>query len=312
MQLRKRLLLISMAFCLMIAFLPILSGSFAFAEPTPQKLPDMNFDGHDRGYVVQYRWDVDDHSLFTEAPVSWGSTDESVAFVGYVDTFSATIIPCGTGECTIWFCDAENREAATMIGEVKITVNEAGLKRFLKEYHFLGENSGVYGTKKLKVEGPPGASYKIKIEKNTYTGTFAENGWATISLKKLYKYKTKITYSITSGGVTATFTEKIGNITDIAMFKALKGKKKIKIRVENVHKGDVVAVKYAGKTYKKKIKKNYHGKSTNVTIKLKKKLKKGKKVTVIVNNKYKQKLAKVTRKYHPRALYIYDREEEYD
>ena len=310
MQMRKRLLLVSMAFCLMIAFLPILSGSFAFAEPTPQKLPDMNFDGHDQGYVVQYRWDVNDSSLFTETPVSWGSTDESVAFVGYTDAYTASIIPCGKGECTIWFCDAENREAASVIGEVKITVNEAGLKRFLKEYHFLGENSGVYGTKKLKVEGPPGASYKIKIEKNTYKGKFAKDGWAKISLKKLYKYKTKIRYSITSGGVTATFTEKIGNITDIASFKALKGKKKIKIRVENVHKGDVIAVKYAGKTYKKKLRKNYHGKSTNVTIKLKQKLKKGKKVTVTVTNKYKQKLAKVTRKYHSGQTYIYDREEE--
>jgi len=62
------------------------------------------------------------------------------------------------------------------------------------------------------------------------------------------------------------------------------------IRCIYLHKGDTVKLKYGGKTYQKKIKKNYDIKEAKLTFTLKKKLKKNSKITVIFYNTFNQKL----------------------
>ena len=311
MQSRKSLLSVIVAACAMAVITPVVFCSIAFAEPTPHPLKDMNFTGGDQGWIVECRFDVNDYGVFTDTPRSYGSTNESVAFLDpnyNITMYSASVIPCGVGDCIIWLGDGDTRASSSTIAEVKVHVTEAGLKRFMKEYHSVVSGTGIYGSKKLEVGGPPYASYSIVIGNDTYSGTFSREGWASIVLNSIYKLNAKVTYNILSGGVTSTWDEKIVNGTDVEKVKVLKGRKKIKVKLENPHKGDVLKLKYAKKTYTLKIKKDYDGKKHTWTMKLKKKMKANSKFSFSIKNKYKQTLTKQKQRLWGNTYWKYDEE----
>ena len=294
MQIRKRPLSIIMALCLMLFLVPVIFSRTVHAEPKVQEVKGLDFTGSGQSTNVRYQYDINDYTVFHDTPVSYGSTDENVAIVDPSDVsmYGASIIPRGVGDCTVWFCDAASRDMATTVAEAKIHVTKEGLLDYMKTYTGPEENYGIYGPKTLKLKGPAYASYSIKIGKHTYSGTFSKESKASIKLKTLYKLNTKITYNITSGGVTATWKDKIKSGTDIETVKLFGANKKVTIILENPHKGDVLSFKYAGKLYKKKIPKDYNGKKHGWTFKLKKKMKKNTKFTITIKNKYKQTLRK--------------------
>ena len=67
-----------------------------------------------------------------------------------------------------------------------------------------------------------------------------------------------------------------------------KNKKKVKIYAYDVHKGDLIKVTYAGKTYTKKVTKDYNNKNFTYIIKMKKAMKNNKWIKFKATNKYNQ------------------------
>ena len=151
-----------------------------------------------------------------------------------------------------------------------------------------------YGDKSFLVEALGGTKVTLKIGKETKKVSFDADGQKKITVKKLYKLGTKIKASFDFFGHTFTKNVKVEPNTSLNYAKA-KGKK-LKVEIYNAHKGDKLTVKYKGRKYTVKVKKNYNKKNHWFTIKLKKKMKSDCTFTIKIQNKFKQKLyqAKVT------------------
>lgn len=228
------------------------------------------------------------------------SSDEKIATVtfhpGYIVIYAE-----GEGQATITVT-GENGETV----DVAVTVTRAYFEKELKDKFWL-ENYW-YGTKKLYVSCFPGAKGTIKISKNTYKFKTNKKGECTIKLKKVYKLGTKIKVTVTHNGYTAKRSFSFFKGTDFDDVKAKKHS--VRMYCGNLHKGDVVKVIYKGKTYKKKIKKNYDGKNHKVTIKVKKTLKKNSKMTIKIVNKDKKSLVNQKIKLYKWRFYQPDEDEE--
>ncbi len=219
------------------------------------------------------------------------STDEKVAWANF-EPFSMTINPVGVGTCDIIATDAKNNTAT-----IHVTVKPSYISSNLKLTTSL--DNTWYGSKKIVVWSEPGATGKLTIGKKTYKFTIPKSSDGTpmkktVKLSKVYKLNTKIkcTVTVKSNGtkVSAKISDKFGPGSWVM---GAKGKKKnLTLTIFNLHKGDVVKVKYKGKTYTKKIRKDKDNKNSKVTFKLKKKLTKNALFTVTINNKDKKKLDK--------------------
>ncbi len=173
------------------------------------------------------------------------------------------------------------------IAEVPVHVGEKGFKKHLKlETSVEGL---YYGEREVEVYTVSGAKVSLKIGKDKYAAKNAgESAVAKFKLRKMYDVKTKVRVSITKGGVTYTGTEKVINRSGVLWINA-KGKT-FSVYACNVHKGDSVEIKYAGRTYKKKFKKTCASKT--LKIKAKAKIKKKAKVKVALKSKYNSTLMK--------------------
>lgn len=232
-------------------------------------------------------WNADDSEDIVDAK----STNEKVATVGF-KAYCVTIHPVGVGKCDAIATDAKGNKAT-----IHVTVEKSFIAEKLKHYTSL--HNTWYGTKGIKVESLLGATGKLKIGSKTYKFTIPQKGnYITgekrVKINKVFKLNSKVTctVSVKSNGttVTATVKDKLNGVT--AIDKAVAKKKTLTISMFNLHKGDTIKVKYKGRTYSKKIKKDKDDKYSKVKITLKKKMAKNGSFVVTVTNKDKKRFFK--------------------
>ena len=228
---------------------------------------------------------------FPEEIKSVVSSNSKVAKLSEYDSYYFEVKPVGVGSC-IFTVTGKNGSIATL--NVKVT--DAYMKAQFVESVLL--SGGYYGSKKMVVSAPNGTSGKVVVGKKTYK--YGKSEKATIKLKKVYKLNTKYVLTAKKGKYSCTKKGKI--YADTYIYDGKIVGKKIKLRILNLHKGDVVSIKYKGKTYKKVIKKNKDQKFTTVTFKMKKKVKKNTTINYTVKNKDKKKLEKNKLKFN-KGLY---------
>lgn len=201
----------------------------------------------------------------------------------------------GIGDVTLTVSGTEG----TVI-PVDVHVSAKGLQYVMDELTLIKGMS--YGDTKVGIEFIPGSNFELKVGGETFTGAAAvkDQDLTTMwfQLKKMYNAGTKITLTVNNQGCTSTVNDKVLKDTWVEKIKA--SKKTFSLKTYNLHKGDIVSIKYSGRKYSKKITSNKHQKSYTVKIKVKKKIAKNAKVTFQIKNKYKTSLEKKTvklRKY---------------
>lgn len=308
MSIIKRIATILLTLVLTLTFIPLVPNLAVYAS-----------DGFDQDeYVIDAgypRSELYMHCNTKIAPHKVGVSDATVVQPMTVYDDGVSILPIGVGETNVYFFDGIRPGTSMNCFTTKVIVTEAGLASAMKNLHEIEWDDLGYGSKKVRISGAKGTKYTIKSGSTKIaSGTFESYAEKTVKLPKVYKVGTTLTYSVsypyTSGGTskTLTFTNKFKiNKQSYVSEARLKSKKKIKISLENVHKGDVFKLTYKGKTYTKKIKKNYPKDSGDYTftIKLKKKMTKNSKFKVKITNKYKQTLLKSTIKLHNGSFWIY-------
>ena len=228
------------------------------------------------------------------------------------------ILPKGVGTATLTVKSIEGEELTKTI-----TVEEEYFKAYLttkstfKAFQngtfsgkpgilhnkYIGGDSNVflknvigYGQDRITVYSAEGTKVKLSLKGKTYSATTDSHGEADLEkVKSLYKLGTKGTLKLTYGPATVSYSVKIVSVTKIWPNKIKAKAKKGKVEISDVHKGDVVKIKVGKKVVKTvKVKKSKY--VAKFSFKSKKKMKKGTKITYIITNKYKQKLAKKTYK----------------
>ncbi len=149
-----------------------------------------------------------------------------------------------------------------------------------------------YGMRKVEIFSEPGVKGQMTVGKDKYTVKFNKYGRAYVKLKRVYKLNTVFILKVKWNGATATKKSKVVSNTLLSEAKATK--KSIKLSLWNVHKGDVISFTYGGRTYTKKVTKNYNSKRKTYTFKPSMPLKKNSKFSYKIVNKYKQELGKDT------------------
>ncbi len=220
--------------------------------------------------------------------LSVASSNEKIATVDFYDDFcnSFLIFAKGTGTCNITITDERNCKKT-----VKVIVTPDFFREQMKSSICVGDL--FYGSRKIEVECFPNCTGVLKIRKDKYKFTIGASGEKTIKLKRLYKLNEKATITLKKCGVTATKKYKIESNTNSVSIKG--SGKKLKLKVYNLHKGDIIKMKHRGKTYRKKITRNYNGKRKVFSFKTKKKvLSQGDIIKVTIYNKSKKKLDSTT------------------
>ncbi|OLR54930.1 hypothetical protein BHK98_01840 [Hornefia porci] len=227
-----------------------------------------------------------------EQITSFESSDENIAYASY-DVYGSQnriiIYPVAPGTCTVTAYGADGGKLS-----FPVTVKEAYIK--VKLMYSSHMDTFYYGTRKIYVETLPGAKITLKAGKDKYKAVKANKlGSACVKLKKTYKLKTKVSAVVNYKGISVTLKDKVKSGTEFFDVRATKkSPKKLKVRIDNPHKGDVVYVKYKGRTYSVKVRKNYDRHQKIFTFKLKKALKKNSRLTVWIVNKDKKTLEKKT------------------
>ena len=278
----RKLLGVSAALLLILAMIPLLSGK-AFAA--------VEFGNYDpaKGLRFETAWDQPGRTVWikegSEKISSVEGYDKSIIHVEKHDDY-LWITVYGDGTTTITVHGAEGGTA-----DVKVIVEAGYMNHSIKEWMDLHEN--WYGTKRIEVYGRSATSGTLTVGKDKYkVKKLGSDHKYFVKLKKRYKKGTKITLKLKYGKYSATRKFKIDSMT---AFDEVRGSKKtIKVKIYNLHKGDIVKVSYKGKTYKKKIGKDYNEKYKNIKFKVKNKVKKTAKITITIKNKYKQVLDKNT------------------
>ena len=281
--LKNRAITCFLAVAVVISFMPFLSGGFVHAEDV-LKL-DTTSITIDSGAYDAHQVRITDDSVAMIKDVK--SSDESIAWAkvsaepgSWVDIYAD-----GVGTCTITVIGTNDQEIV-----IPVTVTTGWAKSMLKGNADI--NYAYYGSKYIYVSAFEGAVGTLKVGSDKYTiKKMGKSGVRKIKLKKVYKLNTKISCTLKWQG--AKYTKKAKIISWADVYSAGSSKKKankLSVSFLYLHKGDIVKLKYGGKTYQKKIKKDYDEKNFKCTFTLKKKLKKNSTLTFVFYNKYKQKL----------------------
>ena len=285
---RKSIITTAVLLLIVLALMPFVTKP-AHAEPAPMEM-DPSEITFTNGYVKdEYFKPVDSSVYLYYAETS----DPSVATVDlYQPELGGGLVNAiGVGTCTIKVYDATEPSSATKVGTINVTVTEAYMEDRFKAENSIEDYS--YGNKKLKVYGWPGVSYKLKInDKTIKKGTLDSSGKATIKLDKVYKLGAKISYKMYNDKYSTKVKDKIYSATWVKATALEKNKKKLTLKIFDLHKGDTVKFKWKGKTYTKKIKKDTIRKWAKVKFTLKSVMTKSGKFTVYVTNKDKKQLCK--------------------
>lgn len=232
------------------------------------------------------------------------SSDPSVA-VPKIRGALLEIYPKKAGQATI-FVEGEVGSPDLL----KVTITKDYIKQWLKEETVVG--NAVYGSSKLRIISIPGAKGTVTVGKKKYTiKRVGESGKAVVKLKNYAKIKlnTKVILKLKYDGQSVTYRTKMESTTRVVLVNG--SKKKIKVLLEDTHKGDKIIVKYKGKTYTKKVTKNYLGNQKLFTFKTKNKVTKNASMSIKVLNKDKKSLFNDKIKLTD-GIYPYDEAEDDD
>ena len=244
------------------------------------------------------------YKYYTESDPEWNYTELG-------EDCKCEIIPMGEGTATLTLKN-EAGETATKEVTVKkdyfaaflnsriLGESKAGIIHFKtdmsnEEYEVISNTSG-YGKRLIQIYSRYGTKVSLKFKGKTYKKTTGTTGIVDfIKPNKLYKLKTKGTFTIKLGPASVTKSFKIVSDSTIDPTYIAPKAKKGAIKIDKVHKGDYLRIKIGKKTVKKA---SWKKGKTNVTVKFKnkKKMKKNTKVKAYLYNKYKQRLATMTYK----------------
>ena len=211
--------------------------------------------------------------------------------------WSFKICPYSVGTCTFKALDDNGKT----IGTVKVIVKQEAVDELFKWDNVMNARF-PYGDKYLIIGDESrweGTEYDLTIDGDSYSGTVDSTG--KVPLDKIYPFRTIVTGKIWNNvdpNRSSTYefsTDPEFALTcycnvDVRATAKQKNKKKVKIYAKDVHIGDVIKVTYAGKTYTKKVTKNFTDKTMTYTVKMKKKMKNKKWIKFKVTNKFKQEI----------------------
>lgn len=287
MKTMKKTLAIFLTAALIMSFIPLMDGSNVHAaEKLKLDTASLIISGSARE-SYQIRITDDSDAMIKEVK----SDNEDIAYAkvsgdpgSWVDVNAE-----GVGSCTITVIGTNDQEI-----NIPVKVTTGWAKSMLKSEADI--NYVYYGNRKIEINAFKGATGTLKVGSDKYTfKALDKSGRKTITLKKVYKLNTKVTCEFKWKGAKYTKSRKIISWTDVESVTSSKKKpKKVAVSFFYLHKDDTVKLKYGGKTYQKKVTKDYDKKSAKFTFTLKKKLKKNSKITFTFYNKYKQKLGSET------------------
>ena len=153
-----------------------------------------------------------------------------------------------------------------------------------------------YGASKVIVSAPFGSRVKFYVKDSLKATKYAPiTGRVDFQQNFLINMKTPVKVVINWAGAYKVYKIKIVSKSKIFTFRIKKNSRRAKVTLRKIHKGDYLKIKVGKKVAKTiKFKKAISEKIIKWTNK--QKMKKGKRVTYILYNKYKQKLARATRK----------------
>lgn len=277
----KKIMPVMFALAVAFAFMPLLPGHSAYAiELGEYSITYNNFaDDFEEGWIDL----VGDTVKINTDETKTYSENTAVAQV-YAYATHISIDARGKGETDIIVTGTDDSTCT-----VHVVVTDKYMQGWMKRDTSI--DRCWYGTTKLVIYGMEGSYGTVKVGSKTYkVKKLGKSEKRTIKLKKPSKLKlnTKVTLKLTRKGTSVTIKDKLKSVTE---FESVKGsKKKIKIKTLNVHKGDKIKIKYKGRTYTKKVTKNYDGKYKTFTLKTKKKVSKTASLTITIKNKNKKTL----------------------
>lgn len=327
---RNRMLSILMAIMIALAFMPAAASHFGERAEAKSILMDSSIT-LDKEYVSEYYGE--DYSIETasdnDAVKSAESEDTSIARVYKVRNYGESeyaykVFPEKAGSTRIKV-DTEKGKTGYLSVKIKSNYFSAKLGQCTRiittqnpEYGMIeagkiaNDNCIVfYGEKTVKAFSCPGADVEFTFDGKTYRAgskdieegaAFNETSYSSDSVKYVGDFKnlpkvkigTKCSIKAAWKGLTVQYKSKVTSGT-VIFAETLKNKaSSIKLKGCRAHKGDKIQIRAGSKKYSKKIKKD--ALQPVYKIKLKKRLKKGQKVSIKVINEYGQTLCSASEK----------------
>ncbi len=295
-KINRKFISILLAVMMVIAFMPVFAAPSHAAGNLILEATKVTFDSNSGG-DNEWIFTADGSDAIKTAVVE----DGSIATVSVSELGSWIIVyPVKDGDTNI-VLTGENGDVVN----IPVHVDKSYFIQDLKDRTSLSNE--WYGSKKVYITSYAGAKGTMKIGKDKYNFTIGKSETKKIKLKRIYKLGTKIKITIKWKGYSAYVPFRIYSATTYDSLKA--SKHKVKVSTYNLHKGDYVKIIYKGKTYKKKITKDYDDKYKTVTVKVKKTLKKNSKLKIRIVNKNKKTLVKDSVKLVKWQYYIPDDDE---
>ena len=193
-----------------------------------------------------------------------------------------SIIPEGVGTTTIECKDQYGR-----IATLKVTVTKTYMSGYIKARTHI--NKIVYADRSITGKTIKNALVSAKLAGKTYKAKANGSGYFKIKIP-VKKVGTKVYLTASRNGAKYSTQSRIKKAnTSIKCSRVYRNTEKIKIIIKNAKKGDSVTVKASGMKYKKKIK----GSRRKFTYVQKiRRVKPGKKISIVVKNKFGQKAGK--------------------
>ena len=304
MTIKRRIVTVFLALTLTLSLIPFLPADDLAGDAYATPYYGVNF--NEGSYTVDESFPYRELYLHCDQKLDtpYGNSDDpNVVEVARVSETGVVVRPCGIGETVVSFYNGDDPDNPEHKYEIVIKVTEEGMETAAGNAAYIDDQSLGYGTDKLILNGYGGTRFNITINGETFDEVYFDTaGEQTLKLPKVYKVGTKITCERTYDYIDnedytknvplPTETYKIDKQSYLTQAKLATGGKKIRISLENVHKGDVFNLYYKGKTYTKKITKNYpkdDGEYAFV-IRLKDKMYKNSAFKAKITNKYKQVL----------------------
>ena len=297
----RRASITALSLILLAAAAAISMTLFMSADPVYAN-PDLAFDKTYIDMEVEMPEEGGDFMLHTsegctEKIKSAVSDDEDVVLAS-VSMLKRHVIfyPMGTGTTTVSVTGQEGTEIA-----ITVYVSDAAFQTALD--HWSRADDMTYGHPKFTVYSLPGVKVQVKVGKDKYKAfKIPRTGEVSVAKKlnankRMYNVGTKITVKYSKDGAEVEKQFKVRTDAEVTYAKA-KGKV-LTLTCWDVHKGDKVKVTISGRSYTRKVGKNYGYKDCKLTFRTRKTIKKTASFKAVIKNKYKKTLS-------AQKIYIYN------